>query len=62
MKIEYEAKFTNIDKDEIRLKLKNIGANLIRSEFLQKRIVFNLPEGHKLKNVNVPMGKYGFST
>jgi len=50
MKIEYEAKFTNINKDEMRLKLKNVGANLVRPKFLQKRVVFNLPEGHKLKD------------
>lgn len=43
MKIEYEAKFLNIDKDEIRRKLKDIGADLIKPEFLQKRFNFHLP-------------------
>lgn len=43
MKIEYEAKFLNIDKDEIRKKLKDAGAELIKPEFLQKRFNFHLP-------------------
>ncbi len=41
MQIEYEATFLNIDKDEVRRKLKNAGAELIRPEFLQKRFAFN---------------------
>jgi adenylate cyclase class 2 len=49
MQIEYEATFTNINKAEIRGKLEAAGARLIKSEFLQKRIVFNLPEGHEIK-------------
>jgi len=43
MYTEYEATFLNIDKKEIRKKLKRCGAKLIRPEFLQKRVVFNLP-------------------
>ena len=42
MDIEYEATFLNIDKDEIRNKLKNIGASLIREEYKQKRYNFDL--------------------
>jgi adenylate cyclase, class 2 len=49
MQIEYEATFTNIQKDEIREKLKKAGANLVRPEYLQKRVVFNLPDGLNLK-------------
>jgi len=49
MEIEYEATFVNIDKDEIRAKLKNAGAHLERAEFLQKRAVFHLPSGHEIK-------------
>ena len=49
MQIEYEATYTNIDKDEIRQKLENAGATLVRSEYLQKRVVFNLPDGINLK-------------
>jgi len=49
MDIEYEATFINIGKDKIRTKLKKAGAKLIRPEFLQKRTVFNLPRGHKIK-------------
>ena len=43
MNIEYEAKFTNVDKDEIRQRLTTAGAELIRPEYLQKRIPFDLP-------------------
>lgn len=49
MNIEYEATFPNIDKDKIRLKLKETGAQIIRPEFLQKRVVFKLPKGHEIE-------------
>ncbi|HBR80333.1 MAG: hypothetical protein UX09_C0004G0002 [Candidatus Uhrbacteria bacterium GW2011_GWE2_45_35] len=49
MNIEYEATFWPINKDEIRARLKAVHAELVRSEFLQKRKVFNMPEGHKIK-------------
>lgn len=49
MKIEYEATFTNINKDHVRNKLKIIGATMMRAEFLQKRIVFTMPKGHEIK-------------
>ncbi len=43
MKTEYEATFLDINKDEIRERLKDVGAQLVKPEFLQKRVVFNLP-------------------
>ncbi len=43
MEIEYEAKFLNIDKDEVRTRLRAAGATLERPEFFQKRWVFDLP-------------------
>ena len=43
MNIEYEATFTQINKDEIRKKLQNIGAKLIKPEFLMTRIAFYPP-------------------
>jgi len=43
MKIEYEATFPNVNKDDIRAKLKSAGAVLMRPEFLQRRIPFWLP-------------------
>jgi adenylate cyclase, class 2 len=49
MKIEYEATFINIDKEKIRRKLKDINAKLVKPEFMQKRVVFNLPKGHEIK-------------
>lgn len=48
MKIEYEATFTDINKDEIRERLEKAGAVLRRPEFLQKRVTFRLPEGHEI--------------
>ncbi len=49
MEIEFEATFPNISKDEMRSKLKEAGATLKREEFMQKRIVLNLPKGHEIK-------------
>jgi adenylate cyclase, class 2 len=49
MNIEYEATFTNINKEKIREILKEKGGELIRPEFLQKRVVFNLPEERKIE-------------
>ena len=43
MNIEYETTFVNIDKDKVRKRLKHTGAKLIKPEFLQKRVVFNIP-------------------
>lgn len=48
MKIEYEATFPNIDKDETRKKLKKASMVLVQTEFLQKRCTFNLPKGHEI--------------
>ncbi len=48
MEIEYEATFANINKDEYRKKLKDLGAKLIKPDFLQKRTNFNLPKGHEI--------------
>ena len=49
MNIEYEATYTNINKDEVRERLRAAGAKLIKEEFMQKRAVFNLPDGHQIK-------------
>src|SRR3989344_202833 len=49
MDIEYEVKFTNVNKDKVRNKLASLGAKLIRGEFLQKRTVFFLPSGHEVE-------------
>lgn len=49
MQIEYEATFLNVNKDDIREKLKKADAKLIRQEFLQKRVVFNPPKGHEVE-------------
>lgn len=48
MQIEYEATFTDVDKDNVRNRLKKAGAELVKPEFLQKRAVFHLPKGHEI--------------
>ncbi len=48
MQIEYEATFENVDKNEMRARLKKAGAKLVRPEFMNKRIVFDLPESHEI--------------
>lgn len=47
MKIEYEATFAKINKNELRDKLKLIGAKKVKEEFLMKRYTFNLPNNEK---------------
>lgn len=49
MKTEYEATFPEINKKEIRERFRKSGAKLLKPEFLQKRVVFNLPKGHEIK-------------
>jgi len=44
MAIEYEATFSNVDKDKIRTRLQNIGAVLEYPETLQTRSNFNPPQ------------------
>jgi len=46
MQIEYEATYTNVDKDEVRKRLKKAGAEIVKPEVFQKRVVFHFPEGH----------------
>jgi len=48
MEIEYEATYLNIDKDEVRARLKSAGAKLIKPEFLQRRYVWHFPKGHEI--------------
>lgn len=50
MQIEYEATFINVDKDEVRQRLTAAGAVLVRPEFLQRRIIFDLPPGKQDSN------------
>lgn len=48
MNIEYEATFPDIEKEAIRHMLKKASSTMMRPEFLQKRVVFTLPEGHEI--------------
>jgi adenylate cyclase class 2 len=50
MDIEYEAKFLNIDKNDVRRRLTEVGAKLLRPEYLQKRIPFHLPTEKRSKD------------
>lgn len=43
METEIEAKFLNIDKDKIRLKLQEVGAKLVHPEILMRRKVYEHP-------------------
>jgi len=45
--IEFEAKFLNIDKEEIRSILRQKGATLVRSEYGQRRYNFHLPKENR---------------
>ncbi len=49
MDTEFEATYLDIDKDELKEKLQAVGASLKKAEFLQKRMVFDLPSGHEIK-------------
>jgi len=49
MQTEIEAKFTNIDKEEIRKKLEQLGSDLIHKERLMKRRVFDFPDARLYK-------------
>jgi adenylate cyclase, class 2 len=50
METEYEAKFLDVDKAEVRARLKAKGAILKRPEFLQRRWVLDMPIGLEAKN------------
>jgi adenylate cyclase class 2 len=47
--IEYEATFANVNKDDIRQRLKEAGAILVKPENLMTRSNFELPSGHEIK-------------
>ena len=49
MNIEYEATFIPVNKEDVRKRLRGVGAELIKEEFLQKRICFELPKGNEIK-------------
>lgn len=53
METEYEAKFLNVDKEEVRGRLRAAGATLERPEFPQRRWVFNLPKEKHSQHVFV---------
>jgi adenylate cyclase class 2 len=48
MKTEFEATFSNINKEKMKEILTNNGGILIKKEYLQKRFVFHLPTGHEV--------------
>lgn len=42
MKTEFEATFLNVEKNSVREKLKSVGARLVRPEYKQRRVNFDL--------------------
>lgn len=48
MNTEYEATFANVDKKQMRRRLEDAGARLVKKEFLQRRWTFNFPAGHEI--------------
>lgn len=48
MKIEFEAKFTHIDKDSLRNRLETLGAELKHPEYLQILKIYKPPLGHQI--------------
>lgn len=56
MKNEIEAQFLGINKDEVRSKLEEIGARLIKPEVLMRRVVFNTGK-HSFARVRDEGGK-----
>ncbi|MBT6691064.1 CYTH domain-containing protein [Candidatus Parcubacteria bacterium] len=48
MKIEYEATFIDVNKNNIRSRLKKAGAKMVYPEFMMKRYVWLLPKGHEI--------------
>ena len=56
MKNEIEAQFLDINKDDIRTKLKKIGAKLVKPEVLMRRVVFDLGK-HSFARVRDEGGK-----
>lgn len=51
MDIEYEAAFADIDKEDMRERLRAAGAVLVRPEFLQRRENFTMPEGSAVEKI-----------
>lgn len=51
MNLEIEATFLEVDKNEIRNKLKALGGKLIQPEILMRRIVFDLHSNHAFARV-----------
>ena len=56
MNNEIEAQFLDIDKGEVRAKLKEIGAELVRPEIMMKRTIFDTGE-HSFARVRDEGGK-----
>lgn len=50
MKTEYEATFLDIDRSALAKKLQQVGATLDRSEYMQRRVTFELPKERRDKN------------
>jgi adenylate cyclase class 2 len=53
MAIEYEATFSNVDKEEIKKKIETLGGIITKQRTFMKRVTFNLPSNERGKWVRV---------
>lgn len=60
-KPEIEATFLEVDKDELRARLKGLGAELLQPEVLMQRTVFDLEEEHAFARVRDEVNKVTMS-
>ena len=51
MNLEIEATFIEINKDELRAKLKSLGVKLLQPEILMRRVIFDLPGSNRFARV-----------
>lgn len=51
MNLEIEATFIEINKDELRAKLKSLGGKLLQPEMLMRRVIFDLPGSNRFARV-----------
>ena len=51
MNLEIEATFIEINKDELRAKLKSLGGKLLQPEILMRRVIFDLPGSNRFARV-----------
>lgn len=51
MNLEIEATFIEINKEDLRTKIKSLGGKLLQPEMLMRRVIFDLPGGNRFARV-----------